>query len=202
MQNVKLSRGEKILITLYELSGKSTKSIRYEDIVVSVFKKYPDDFHLKGYPEYPESGDLVHKPLYDYKKKGLLLAGKKMFALTDKGIVAIEQLINNLSGLTVVVNSEKFTRDIDQEIARISKTSGFNLFISDEQDQIVDTDYFEYLGTTVRATRSSFSARLKTVQDVIKTVVDMDKPQYMKLAEYHSFITAKFSDLTEYMRKH
>ena len=89
MQKVNLSRGEKILLVLYELSGKSRKSIRYEDIVVKAFETYPNDFHLKGYSQYPESGDLVHKPLYDFKKKGLLVAGKKMFALTEKGLVAV-----------------------------------------------------------------------------------------------------------------
>ncbi|QQG51084.1 MAG: hypothetical protein HZB75_01055 [Candidatus Saccharibacteria bacterium] len=193
-QDVKLSRGEKILIVLYELSGKSGKSIRYEDIVVKAFKKFPQDFHLKGYPEYPESGDLVHKPLYDYKKKGLVVAGQKMFALTPKGLVAVEKLISLIDGLNVV-NTERFSRDIEKEVSRAVKTQGFALFVDGEADKIIDTDYFNYLGTTVRTPRNEFIGRMKTMKDVIAVVVDIDNPKYMKLAEYHSFLEKKFSDL-------
>ena len=83
---VKLSRADKILMVLYEMGGESRKPLRYEDIVVSVFKKYPQDFQLRGYPQYPDSSDLVHKPLYDFRKNGLLEANNKVFVLTERGI--------------------------------------------------------------------------------------------------------------------
>jgi hypothetical protein len=198
---VKLSRGEKILLVLYELSGKSHKSIRYEDIVVAAYKKYPDDFHLKGYPEYPESGDLVHKPLYDYKKKGLVLAGNKMFALTEKGVVATEALAKAISGHQVV-NTERVTRDIEKEVSRISKTTGFNLFVNGEHDSIVDTDFFDYLGTTVRTARNDFLGRLSTVSDVAKDIKGMKNPLYGKVIEYHVFMLKKFEDVISYKKEH
>lgn len=124
-KQVALSRGEKILLVLYELANKSRKSIRYEDIVVRAFETYPDDFHLKGYPQYPESGDLVHKPLYDYKKKGLVLAGQKMFALTEKGLVAVEKLKGAISGLSVV-NTERMSRDIEKKCLESHTLLGLN----------------------------------------------------------------------------
>lgn len=198
---VKLSRGEKILLVLYELSGKSHKSVRYEDIVVKAFERYPDDFHLKGYPQYPESGDLVHKPLYDFKKKGLVVAGNKMFALTEKGVVAVEALSKAISGLTVT-NTERVTRDIEKEVVRISKTTGFNLYVNSEADKIVDTDFFEYLGATVRTARNDFIGRLNTVSDVMKQTKDKKNPLYGKLAEYHSFMIEKFDDIVKYKKEH
>jgi hypothetical protein len=198
---VKLSRGEKILLVLYELSGKSHKSIRYEDIVVKAFETYPDDFHLKGYPQYPESGDLVHKPLYDFKKKGLVVAGNKMFALTEKGIVAIEALSKAISGHTVT-NTERVTRDIEKEVARINKTTGFGLFVNGDADKIVDTDFFEYIGATVRTARNDFIGRLNTVSDVVKATKDKKTPVYIKLAEYHAFMVEKFDDIVKYKKEH
>lgn len=201
MKQVILSRGEKILLVLHELSGSSRKSIRYEDIVVAVYEKFPNDFHLKGYPQYPESGDIVHKPLYDYRKKGLVLAGNKMFALTEKGMVATEALAKAISGHQVV-NTQRVTRDIEKEVSRISKTPGFSLFVSGEQDSIVDTDFFDYLGTTVRTARNDFLGRLSTVIDVIEGIEGMKNPLYGKVIEYNTFMLKKFDDVISYKKEH
>lgn len=200
-EQVSLSRGEKILIVLYELSGKTRKSIRYEDIVVGVFRTYPDDFHLKGYPEYPESGDLVHKPLYDYKKKGLIVAGNKMFALTEKGLVAVERLINAISG-RAISSSDRVSRDIEKEVTRITRTPGFELFLEGKSDMIVDTDFYDYLGVTVRTSRSDFLGRLNTVTDVIKNTYFTKSEIYKKIADYHELLTKKFASIIEYREDH
>lgn len=198
---ISLSRGEKILITLYRLSGKSRKSIRYEDIVVSAFKTYPDDFHLKGYPEYPESGDLVHKPLYDYKKKGLIIAGNKMFALTEKGLVAVEALQNAIDGHEII-NTERVSRDIEKEINRVTNTPGFRLFLKGEDKSIVDTDFYDYLGVTVRTSRSDFIGRLNTMSDVIKITKSNKNDIFRKLLEYHTIMTTRFNDIIQYKKEH
>lgn len=200
-KQVSLSRGEKILLVLYQLAGKSRKSIRYEDIVVKAFESYPDVFHLKGYPQYPESGDLVHKPLYDYKKKGLIVAGKKMFALTEKGLVAVEALQSAITGHKIV-NTERVTRDIEKEVVRITKTSGFGLFVANDLESIVDTDFYDYLGVTVRTSRSDFLGRLNTLADVVKNTRSNKGGVYQKLAEYHAYIIEKFNDIIEYKKGH
>lgn len=198
---VSLSRGEKILLVLFELSERTRKSIRYEDIVVKAFETYPDDFHLKGYPQYPESGDLVHKPLYDYKKKGLIVAGNKMFALTEKGLVAVEELKKAISGYAVN-KSERVTRDIEREVHRITHTPGFGLFVKGHEDQIVDTDFYDYLGVTVRTPRNDFIGRLNTVSDVIKNTYFNKSEVYKKIADYHAFMTKKFQDVIDYKKEH
>lgn len=200
-KQVSLSRGGKILLTLYELSGKSRKSIRYEDIVVKAFQTYPDDFHLKGYPQYPESGDLVHKPLYDYKKKGLVLAGDKMFALTEKGIVAVEALQDAIAGRNIT-STERLSRDIEKEVSRISKTPGFELFIKGDFASIVDTDFYDYLAVTVRTTKNDFLGRLNTIEDVVKNTRTSKSGLYKKVSEYHAYIVEKFNDIITYKKGH
>jgi len=200
-KQVALSRGEKILLVLYELANKSRKSIRYEDIVVRAFETYPDDFHLKGYPQFPESGDLVHKPLYDYKKKGLVLAGKKMFALTEKGLVAVERLKGAISGHSIA-NTERMSRDIEKEVARISRTPGFELFVNGENESIVDTDFYDYIGVTVRTSRNDFIGRLNTVSDVVKDTYFNKSDVYKELAKYHAFMTDRFKGIIDYRKDH
>lgn len=198
---VSLSRGEKILLVLYKLSDKSRKSIRYEDIVVKAFETYPDVFHLKGYPQYPESGDLVHKPLYDYKKKGLIIAGNKMFALTEKGLVAVEALQNAITG-RVVANTERLSRDIEQEVNRVTNTTGFGLFLKGEISSIVDTDFYDYLGVTVRTSRSDFKGRLNTLSDAVKNTSSNKNEIFKKLYDYHQLMITKFSDIIKYKEEH
>ncbi len=112
-----LSRGEKILLFLYEYGNKGKARVRYEDIVVGVFKKYPTDFHLKGYKEYPDSGDLIHKPLYDFKKKGYVNAASKVFSLTDRGIEYAKQLGGKGDAPTT---GDRLSRSASTEIVRVN----------------------------------------------------------------------------------
>jgi hypothetical protein len=191
-----LSRGEKILLSLYKVSGKTKKSIRYEDIVVAVFADFPHDFQLKGHPQYPDSGDLIHKPLYDYKKKGLIQAGNKMFALTEKGLVAVEKLSQALSGKEIK-ETTRLPRDIEKEVNRILRTQAFRLFIEGNTD-LLDTDFYDYLGVTVRTTRNDFKGRLRTVSDAVDAVKTEKEPLYKKLTEYHRFMLGKFKDIVDY----
>ena len=50
-----LTKPQKILAIMYELCKGAPQALLYEDIVVAAFKKYPEDFQLRGYPEYPDS---------------------------------------------------------------------------------------------------------------------------------------------------
>jgi hypothetical protein len=54
---IALTKWQKILATMFDLCGGQAKSIQYEDIVVAAFKKYPEDFQLCAYPQYPDSSD-------------------------------------------------------------------------------------------------------------------------------------------------
>ena len=96
---IRLTRPQKILLTLYELSGGTNKQIRFEDIAVTAFRNFNADFQLKGYPEYPDTGDIIHKPLYsELKKNGYVLSGNKYFSLTPKGIAYAGKLRYGHSG--------------------------------------------------------------------------------------------------------
>ncbi len=57
-----VSRPEKIILAMCNLSKGTTSPCRYEDIVVKAFEMFPKDFQLRGHPQYPDSSD-IHKPL-------------------------------------------------------------------------------------------------------------------------------------------
>lgn len=203
LATVEPSRPEKILLAIHALSSGTTRPCRYEDIVVKAFELFPKEFQLRGHPQYPDSSD-IHKPLYGpLKRQGLVRAAHKNFALTDKGLTRAEELSG--SGKTTGKGSspakiqERLTRDMASEIARLTQSQAAQLFVSGEKDQILDTDFYSYIGVTVRTAvtrRNDFLGRLNSVTDAVETAVRIDPtPVHKALFELHGFLMEKFAKL-------
>lgn len=189
----KLFVKEKLLIIIYKMSLKQKSPLKYEDVYVKAFKKYPNDFQLRGYPDYLDT-ELMSKKIYDLRKNGALQVHRKFITITEKGKTVAEKLLQ--SGTTHSNNdalSKALSRDILNQVERIKNTDAFLLFADDKKDQIVDTDFFAYLGTTVRTERTDFRARIKTVQDVIENIKVSD--EYKIIVELHTYLFEKFKDL-------
>ncbi len=196
-----LSRAEKIMLVIYKISGGSKKNLKYEDIVVAVFKKFNDDFHLRGYPEFPDSGDLVHKPLYDFRKRGLIEANNKVFSLTDRGISFAEQLTNLTKGKNLTSNG-RLSRYTEKEVSRIESLEGFILFTKDKKEKITDTDFYTYFGVTPRTPRNDFLGRIKTVHDAIQELGKQKSipPSHEQICKYDKFLTEKFKGIISFFK--
>lgn len=195
-----LSRAEKILLFLYEFSEGGRAKTRYEDIVAGLFRKYPHDFHLKGYTEYPDSGDLIHKPLYDFKKKGYVNAANKVFSLTERGV----ELAQQLSGKNVRSENsgDRLSRSTETEISRVKSLEGLSLFSEGKKDKLSDSDFYNYLGVTVRTSRNSFIGRLKTMNATINELKNNNKREiYKNLINYHEFLVTSYADTIEFFKK-
>src|SRR2546426_10897847 len=117
-----LSKPQKILTVMFDLCEGEPKALQYEDIVVSAFKQYPEDFQLRGYPQYPDSSD-VHKPLYEMKQQGLLRSANKTFELTARGLEIASQLVHSERE-----NKDRLTKLEENEISRIANSAAFKLF--------------------------------------------------------------------------
>jgi len=201
-QKIKLSRAEKILLVMYELSNGKKKNLKFEDIVIALFKRYRDDFHLRGYPRYPDS-ENVEKAIYsNLKKNGLVNYGNKIFSLTDKGLLFAKKL-NAVFGKAKIISSVKLSRFLDKELLRIKNLEGFKLFLEGDVDKIVDTDFYSYLATSVRTEKDEFLGRLKTIEDVINELQKKTEkePLYNKIIHYHEFIIDKFKEIIDYYKR-
>lgn len=191
-----LPRWQKILLVVSDLSEGKRKTIKYEDIVVAAFKKFPGTFHLRGYKQYPDSGDLVHKPLYDMRKRGLLLANQKNFTLTSKGLQAARKLEKGILGEKKETKQFKPSRDVGKDIDRILSSAAFNFYKSGKEEKILDTDFFQYLGVSVHTSRNEFLNRMETVKYAIEeTGKYYPKKVSDSLYKYHRFMVKKFDDL-------
>lgn len=191
MENSSLSRSEKLLLFLYEHGSGKPSKVRYEDIVVGVFKKYPHDFHLKGYTEYPDSGDMIHKPLYDAKKKGYVQAANKIFSLTDRGMDFAKQLASG-GERKETVSKDRLSRTTEVEFSRVKACEGFELFAKGEKHKLADNDFYDYLGVTVRTQKNAFAGRVNTMNSVVEELKQHDNSAVAaKVVEYHDFLMTK-----------
>lgn len=191
----KLPNREKILIIIYEMSLKHKGTLKYEDIAVRAFKRYPHDFQLRGYSEYPDT-EHMSKRVYDLRRDGFIKVHSKFITLTEKGKTYAKKLIKSETG---VINkcreSKALSRDIVGEIERIKNTEVFQLFVTNKKEQILDTDFFTYLGTTVRSERMDFRARIKTIQDIIEVIKTND--EHKTIVDLHNYLFEKFNGLIE-----
>jgi hypothetical protein len=203
LSSLKLSRAQKILLTLFKLSKGTNKQVRFEDIAVGVFKNFPADFQLRGYPQYPDTGDIVHKPLYSgLKKKGYVLSGNKYFSLTPNGIAYAKELLNGSPEASKDdSNSTKLSASQRKEIERIQGTKAVELFFSGKKDEILDIDFYAYLAVTVRTNKYDFLGRLKTVEDAIEATKGKNKTLYEKLIECHRFLLEKFKSNVDFVKQ-
>jgi hypothetical protein len=157
-----LSKAQKILAVMFELAKGQAKPLHYEDIVVFAFRKHPQDFQLRGYPEYPDSSDL-HKPLYAMKRDGLVRsASDKSFILTARGLEVARDLIGAAETLR-----DRLTKQEENEIKRITKSPAFDLFQRGEVAKLLDTDFYDYLGASVRTPKGDFLGRLAIVEEAV-----------------------------------
>ena len=194
-----LSRAEKILLFLYEYGNGGREKVRYEDIVAGLFRKYPHEFQLKGYPEYPDSGDLIHKPLYDFKKKGYVNAANKIFSLTERGVEFATQLSGKGGG---EAKTDRLSRSTETEVARVKSLEGFLLFAEGKADSLSDNDLYNYLGVTVRTPKNAFKGRLETMNAVLADLKTRPHdPTFAGIVAYHEFLIKKQADIIDYFTK-
>jgi hypothetical protein len=201
-----IPRPEKILISMYQLSAGTSKPLEYEDIVVAAWKLFPEDFGLRKYVrDYPDASD-IHKPLYGpLKSRGFVLSGNKKFKLTEKGIAYASKLDKVRQGLLpldqVIAPAstiDRLSRDKEAELKRISETEAFKLFAAGEKEKILDTDFYIYLGTTVRTEKNEFLGRLNAVGDAVADAARISpSPRYRLIIELHNFIREKFAPIIE-----
>ena len=185
-----LTKPQKILATLFELSGGRAKAVQYEEIVVKSFEKYPSDFQLRGYPQYPDSSD-IHKPLYAMKKQGLIRSANKTFELTPKGL----EIASKLVYVDLGKDKQRLTKSEEFEISRIINSDGFQLFKDDRKGEILDTDFYEYLGVSVRTRKNDFAGRLHIVDEAIASFArKMGDSTSQLVKSYHDFLVSKFAD--------
>jgi len=189
---------------MYQLAEGTNKPIEYEDIVVKSWLLFPEEFGLRKYVhQYPDSSDQ-HKPLYGpLKDKGFVLSGNKKFRLTEKGISYASDLEKAWKGIVPLAHAlksptkaDRLSRDKEAQLKRIFSTDAFRLYSLGQKESILDTDFYTYLGVTVRTEKHDFLGQLKTVSDAIGDGQRISNDPKFKLAsELHAFLVETFKQI-------
>src|SRR5206468_715556 len=92
----------------------------------------------------------------------------KMFSLTPHGLAEAQKLLALEKGQSIQTDRHhRLERDAQIEIERIKHLESFRLFLEGKQNEIIDTDLYEYLGASVRTSRNDFIGRLETVNSAV-----------------------------------
>lgn len=184
---------------MYRLSKGTTKPLKYEDIVVKAFQMFPDDFALRGYKEYPDSSD-IHKPLYGpLKRQGLIRSANKTFALTQRGVEVGSNLIAHAGAALeeALGTGDRLTRDHKVEIERMTSSDAFKFFINGQPQKILDTDFYAFIGATVRTPKNDFTGRLMSTEAAINAATKLKLENSDDLTGVWDFMKSTFRALIE-----
>lgn len=196
-----IPRPEKILVAMFQLSNGTNQPLEYEDIVVRSWELFPDEFGLRKYVhKHPDSSDQ-HKPLYGpLKDKGFVLSGNKKFRLTEKGIAYASELVKAMKGGKTANsgNADRLSRNNEAQLKRICETDAFRIFSLGQKEKILDTDFYTYLGVTVRTEKHEFLGRLQTVADAVADASRIsDNPKFALTQPLHEFLCQQFKGIIE-----
>lgn len=92
-----ISLNELVMYAVYTIA-ETKREINSEDIVAACFLLFPSRFHLRGYPQWPDS-TVVNKRWLDCRSRGFITGSTAHgFSLTPKGIEVAERTSDILTG--------------------------------------------------------------------------------------------------------
>lgn len=183
-----MSRKDKILITIYKMSKGKKKELFFDDVIVETFRAFPKDFCLPRYEEFPDS-DVFRRELYfGLRPSGLIRIAKRKCILTGDGL----ERAAKLSELTLPEKANN--QALRKEVGRILGLKGFQLFLMNQPDQVIDHDMYEFFGFSVRSRPLEMAERVSQVRSVIKKVVRLNSEKGTMISNYMKFLQDKFSD--------
>lgn len=205
MKQEKLSKSDKALIVVYELEKKrkSNVKITVEDVAVALWKKYPSEFCMKGYPQYPN----VDIPKYITKllNNGFINGGSFDYRLTIKGEEYVRNLMSkDRKDIVGIQESAIPSRNIKSEINRILNSKIFHYYIDNNNPKFVESDVFDFIGTSSRSlishNKKIFLAKYNVIIKDILPFCERHKEQDMNaknIIELWKLLYENFKEIIE-----
>lgn len=155
---------EKILLAASELPPDGFNA---EDLVVATFKKFPLDFCLMGFPEYPDSNKVLTQITTSgrgLQKRGWLVQiGTKRYQLTGEGF-------RHLAVLKPEQNNQGFrsdNRDIAELILHWLRSNAYQKFKLDQRERITEQEALAYWRLTAGASAAKTHRYLAVAESAI-----------------------------------
>ena len=197
-------RDLRIIEALFALSPGGPRVVNYEDIVVRAWELHPSDFGLRGYAEkYPDASD-IHKRLYNrLKSQGWVrTAGQKKFTLTPSGWEWAEGMFTGTDTPRTPASGTRLGRTSQLEIDHLRQSKAVELYADGLPEQTLDTDFYAFYQTSVRAAPQSFEARLTVVNRALSQAEQAGLPEAAALREVDRFLRRKFESIIKIKSEH
>jgi len=194
-----LNKSEKILLAIYELNKSGKDKITVEDVAIKIWQMWPSEFCMRGYPQYPNVD--IQKYITKLLNNNLINGGVYDYKITDKGRDYYDKIKNQKNQKNQKkgeVTAEQ-PRHIKTEMFRIINSNVFKYFIKNKPMQFLESDFFEFLGTSARSLnvkdKNIFLIRYNTIiKDIIPYCVNIkDKDEYAdKIIKLWDLLSKKF----------
>ena len=157
------------MLAIYELNEENRQKITVEDVAVQLWKMYPTEFCLRGYPQYPNND--IQKHVTKLLDNNLITGGVFNYKITPKGKNFVQEIMKKENVNKENVSAEQ-PRHIRSEINRILNSKVYKYFLENPQMDFLESDLFEFLGTSSRSLttkdRNVFLTRYNTlIKDII-----------------------------------
>ncbi len=145
------TKAEKLLIAAGALHAKGIAEFTSEDLVVEAFKLFPNDFSLKGHPEYPDNNSVL--TLLMGRNARLIVTGwlqktgTKKYRLTPKGLDDLEARRPGVARSAGESNGPvRSERKREEALGQLFQSDAFELFRNEKGDSVTFHQFCRFLG--------------------------------------------------------
>ena len=199
MVDSEANMSDKILLAIYELEKKrkTGAKITKEEMVIKVWKMFPNDFCIRGYPEYPNAD--ISKYVTKLFKENLLKGSFYNYAITEKG----KQYAKTLLSKGPIKSKELISvpRYVEAEISRIKSSKIFQLYTRGEFN-FIESELFDFLGTSSRSfgdsNKTAFISKFNLISKEVIPFCEKNKDkksEAVKIVSLWNILLSKFKDL-------
>lgn len=149
-ENIDLDR-----LTAYGVKFLNSRMIEatFENIVVALYKMFPEEFALVGFHEFPDSSRVNRQLLHCRPKyKGYLIGGiRQGWVLTEKGLLAAEEAKHFLEDSVLATSKGRKTRKQKERskpihfVEEILRSRAYEKYRGGLNDQIGDVELYDLL---------------------------------------------------------
>ncbi len=190
---------EMILISFYRASEGTTTRVPYEELVLQLWRDFPEVFSMRNHPEHPDASD-VHKKLYNgpLKIEGLVVSlGNKVFRLTDKGVAQAAEVVAHWSGKkpATVQDKGRLSRQEQEVVRHAQKSRALQTWKAGQADKLVDYDarvFFQFSTSTKLDERKR---KVNFAHETFAKAQELGIGEASEMAELTDFLVNNFVEL-------
>ncbi len=167
-------QADKLLLSVYNLSrGGSNKKFALEDIAVVAWKDDPSEFCMRGYKEHPDV-KRIERIISSLKSRKLITGNANNYSITPKGIDFATAIKSgkNIEKAFKITESAEASRKIRSELERLEQSKMVVDYVSarakGEKLELLESDFFQFLGTTPRSIYDDKGKTFKERYAIIK----------------------------------